>query len=273
MRKYIYPIIILACAAIYYFYQDRTSDAYSEKNLSQEEYLRSGTNKNGLKPLTRKALLPSSENQVVHHHTYSLSYNEQHEQAEWTAHILRANDINSRDYKRPYFEIDDKVKTKAAHWRNYKKSGYDRGHLVPAGDRKSTKAAYDETFLTSNISPQIHEFNAGIWNTLEQKTRYYAKRYDEVYVVTGSILTKNLKTIGTEKVSVPERFYKIIYRNDATGGNMLAFLIPHKDTDASIYDFITSVDRIEELTGTNFFASLPDSIEDKLEASSNSKGW
>ncbi len=273
MRKYIYPIIILACAAIYYFYQDNSSDLYSEENLSQEEYLNTEVNDNGLKPLTRKALLPSSENQIVHHHTYSLSYNEQHEQAEWTAHILRASDISSRDYKRPYFEIDDKVKTKAAHWRNYKKSGYDKGHLVPAGDRKSTKAAYDETFLTSNISPQIHEFNAGIWNTLEQKTRYYAKRYDEVYVVTGSILTNNLKSIGTEKVSVPERFYKIIYRNDSNGGKMLAFLMPHRETDASIYDFITSVDRIEELTGTDFFAQLPDSIENKLEASSSSKGW
>ena len=50
------------------------------------------------------------------------------------------------------------------------------------------KIAHDETFLTSNISPQKHDFNAGIWNRLEQKTRYWANKYNGVYVVTGGIL-------------------------------------------------------------------------------------
>ena len=273
MRKYIYPIIILACAAVYYTYQNKENDAYSEDNLSQDEFLNRDVDGDGIKSLALKDFLPRSNNQIVNHHTYSLSYNEQHEQAEWTAHVLRASDITNNDYKRPYFEVDDKVKTKAAHWRNYKKSGYDKGHLVPAGDRKSTKAAHDETFLTSNISPQEHAFNAGIWNTLEQKTRYYAKRYDEIYVITGSVLKDNLKSIGSEDVSVPEQYYKILYRNDSDGGKMVAFLMPHEKTNKSIYDFITSVDKIEELTGTDFFYQLPDYIEDKLEAGKTSKGW
>ena len=177
MRKYVYPLIILACAAAYYFYENKANSTYSQENRSTKDFLNTDVNEKGIKSLSLKDFLPSSKNQIVIHHTYSLSYNEQHEQAEWTAHVLRASDINTSNYKRPYFENDDQVTTGAAHWRNYKKSGYDKGHLVPAGDRKSTKAAHDETFLTSNISPQRHDFNAGIWNTLEQKTRYYAKRY------------------------------------------------------------------------------------------------
>ena len=273
MRKFIYTIIVLCCVAAYYFYDDNTTITNDEENFFQDAYHNDDVDGDGIRSLSRKDFLPKSNNQIVHHHTYSLSYNEQHEQAEWTAHILRASDITSKDYKRPYFEIDNKVKTKAAHWRNYKKSGYDKGHLVPAGDRKATKAAYDETFLTSNTSPQIHEFNAGIWNTVEQKTRYYAKRYNEVYVITGSVLKDGLKSIGSEDVSVPEQFYKILYRNDLNGGKMLAFLMPHQDTNKSIYDFITSVDQIEKITGTDFFYQLPDHIEDRLEAENSSKGW
>ena len=137
----------------------------------------------------------STTGQIVKHNGYSLSYNEDHEQAEWVAHSLSKDDIQYIKRKRPYFIADPKVKTTSAGWRNYKKSGYDKGHLCPAGDKRYTKEAHDETFYTSNISPQKHDFNAGIWNKLEQKTRYWAKKYNHLYVITGGILEKNLKTI------------------------------------------------------------------------------
>ena len=126
---------------------------------------------------TNAYFLPTSTTgQIVHHQNYSFSYNELHEQAEWVAYELKVSHLSSTNHKRPYFEIDKTVKTGAAHWRNYKKSGYDRGHLCPAGDRRFTKEAHDETFLTSNISPQEHKFNAGVWNRLEQKVRYWGKK-------------------------------------------------------------------------------------------------
>jgi endonuclease G len=95
------------------------------------------------------------------------------------------------------------VPTKSADYRNYKKSGYDKGHLCRAGDRNFNKEAFDETFYTSNISPQKHDFNSGIWNTLEQKVSYWAIKYESIYVVTGGILNTKLQTIGPEKVAVP----------------------------------------------------------------------
>jgi len=91
-----------------------------------------------VKKTTNQYFLPTSTtNQVVHHQNYSLSYSEKHEQAEWVAYELKANHLSRTNHKRPYFEIDKAIKTKAAHWRNYKKSGYDKGHLCPAGDKNT----------------------------------------------------------------------------------------------------------------------------------------
>ncbi|MDN3493938.1 DNA/RNA non-specific endonuclease [Winogradskyella bathintestinalis] len=223
---------------------------------------------------TNAYYLPTSTtNQIIHHQNYSLSYNETHEQAEWVAYELKASHLSFINHKRPYFEIDKAVKTGAAHWGNYKKSGYDKGHLCPAGDRRYTKDAHDETFLTSNISPQKHQFNAGVWNRLEQKVRFWAKKNDGVFVVTGGILQHNLKSIGDENVSVPNQFYKVILDNNKGEIKMLAFLMNHKNSDLPLYKFVVSVDEIESLTGIDFFPELDDSIETTLEASNSYKQW
>jgi len=227
-----------------------------------------------LKEDTNEYFLPTSTTgQIVHHKGYTLSYSEPHEQAEWVAYELKKEHLSNTNFKRPYFEIDNAVKTKAAHWRNYKKSGYDKGHLCPAGDRKYSKAAHDETFLTSNISPQIHSFNAGVWNRLEQKTRYWARKYDGVFVVSGGVLKGKMKTIGSEKVAVPNQFYKVIIDNNSGDTKMLAFLMDHKDSKQSLYKFVVSVDDIENLTGIDFFSELEDKKENRLEASNSYKNW
>lgn len=226
------------------------------------------------KSSTNEYFLPTSTTQqIIHHNGYSLSYSEQHEQAEWVAYELKKSHLSNSNHKRPYFEVDKAVKTGAASWRNYKGSGYDRGHLCPAGDRRYTKAAHDETFLTSNISPQEHQFNSGVWNRLEQKVRYWARKYDGVFVVTGGVLKGNMKTIGKEDVAIPNQFYKVLIDTNSGTTKMIAFLMPHKDSKKPLYEFVVSVDTIEQLTGIDFFPELEDGIERKLEASSSYKGW
>lgn len=215
----------------------------------------------------------STTGAIIKHNFFTLSYSEAHEQAEWVAYELSKSDLSRNDFKRPYFIEDKKVKTKSADWRNYKNSGYDRGHLVPAGDRRISVEAYNETFFTSNISPQDREFNAGIWNRLEQKVRYWADKYDGVYVVTGGVLTGNMKTIGDENVSVPNEFYKIVV--DVTDGNYkaIAFIIPNRPSSQSFYEYVVSIDEIEAKTGIDFFPNLPDSIENNLEQMVDLKAW
>ncbi len=203
------------------------------------------------------AYLPTSTTkQIVKHRYYTLSYNEKFEQAEWVAYELKKEYLKNNDFKRPYFIEDPKVTTGSADWRNYKKSGYDKGHLCPAGDMEFNNDAYNDTFYTSNISPQKHDFNSGIWNRLEQKTRYWAGKYNDIYVVTGGILNDSDKKIGTEKVAVPKYFYKVILARSGKEHKAIAFLVPNEDSDKSLYDFVVSIETLEKMTGIDFFPNL-----------------
>lgn len=258
----IIAIVIILCV---YGYEHFLVEAETSEIILEGKEVKANTN---------EFFLPTSATQqIVHHNGYSLSYSETHEQAEWVAYELKKSHISNTNHKRPYFEIDKAVKSGAASWRNYKNSGYDRGHLCPAGDRRYTKAAHDETFLTSNISPQEHQFNAGIWNTLEQKVRYWARKYDGVFVVTGGVLKGEMDAIGNENVSVPNQFYKVLIDNNTGKTKMIAFLMPHKDSNKPLYEFVVSVDEVEALTGIDFFPELEDELENKLEASRSYKGW
>lgn len=216
--------------------------------------------------------LPTSTTGAIYSHSsYSFSYSENHEQSEWVAYVLEKNDLTNLNFQRPFFEQDPLVETASADWRNYKNSGYDKGHLCPAADRKSSFSDYNETFFTSNISPQKHDFNSGVWNRLEEKVRYWALKYDGLYVVTGGVLNDNLKSIGKEKVSVPKYFYKVLLTKD--GSRMIGFLVPHQISNQPLYEFTATVDDIEKMTGIDFFPKLSDTIENELESKSDYKEW
>ncbi|PKB17128.1 endonuclease G [Flavobacterium sp. 5] len=215
----------------------------------------------------------STTNQIIKHLYYTLSYNEDKEQAEWVAYELNGSNDKKNKFERPFFIKDPKVTSGSADWKNYKKSGYDKGHLCPAGDMTFDKKAYDETFYTSNIAPQLHDFNDGVWNKLEQKTRYWSVKYKKLYVITGGILSSNLKTIGKENVAVPNYFYKIIGSDLGGKFKMIAFLVPNAKSDKPLYDFVVSVDTIEKMTGIDFFSKLEDKIETNLEKKNDYKEW
>lgn len=226
-----------------------------------------------------EAILPiefwpsSTTGAVVNHTYYSLSYNEPFEQAEWVFYKLDKSQLTEDKRKRPYFIRDPKVITKSADWRNYNGSGYDRGHLCPAGDRRFSEYAYHETFYTSNITPQDKYFNAGIWNRLEQQTRYWAKKYGSIYVITGGILENSLPTIGNEAVAVPRYFYKIITRKTKEEVAIISFLIKHEESQRPLKEFAVTVDSLERLTGIDFFKAMPDNLQQELESTLELKNW
>ncbi|MET2985950.1 DNA/RNA non-specific endonuclease [Aureibaculum conchae] len=258
-KAIVYPIVILLLSLIVYlFYPENNKNDTGINTVQNSEF---------------NYLPTSTTNVIIEHQNYALSYNEEYEQAEWVAYELKKEHLSNTNRKRPYFIQDKKVKTQSADYRNYKNSGYTKGHLCPAGDRKFSKAAYDETFLTSNISPQKSNFNAGVWNRLEQKTRYWAGKDKQLFVVTGGVLEKNLPNIGQEKVAVPRKFYKILLDYSEPEIKAIAFLVPHKQSKAPLYSFVVSIDSIEKLTNIDFFPALPDDLESKLEAGSSYKDW
>jgi endonuclease G len=261
-------ILVLVVCQFYYSCQKNTKNKFenglTQESISIEEPI--STNLFDFLPT-------SSSHQIVIHKYYTLSYKEDYEQAEWVAYELNNNAIANQHFERPFFIEDTKVKSGSADWRNYKNSGYDKGHLCAAADMKFSKNAFDDTFLTSNISPQKHNFNEGIWNTLEQKVRYWSSKYNGIYVVTGGVLTKSLKTIGKEKVAVPEYFYKVLLDNSRAEYKMIGFLMPAVDSKKPLYEFVVSVDQIEKMTGIDFYPKLDDALESKLEKASDYKGW
>lgn len=250
-------VIILFWAIEKFFWPNNTAVAVYEEGKAIPSYI-----------------LPSSTtNTVIFHNYYGLSYNESEEQAEWVVYELKRSHLTSDDRKRPYFIEDPKIASHSADWRNYKNSGYDRGHLCPAGDRRFSETAYDETFYTSNISPMKRDFNAGVWNRLEMRVRQWAMKYDSVYVITGGVLKKGLPSIGHESVAVPDAFYKIIVRGTPGDLETITFLIPHQETDKQLTDFLVSIDLLEEKTGIDFFRDLEATEEDLLEKEVKKSRW
>jgi len=263
-KAFAYPILVFLIAAILYLIVPSSGkEAMVE---SDKEINRSTTSHFNYLPT-------STTNQIIKHNTYTLSYDEKYEQAEWVAYELKKEHLSRTNRKRPLFQLDQKVSTKSAHWKNFKNSGYTKGHLLPAGDRKYSSNAFIETFLTSNISPQEYNFNAGVWNRLEQKVRYWVNKERHLYIVTGGVLKEDLTTIGSEKVAVPKYFYKVLLDYSKPEIKAIGFLVPHEKSNKSLFDFVVSIDSIEELTGIDFFPELSDELENELERSSNYKNW
>lgn len=224
-----------------------------------------------------ESYLPTSTtNDVIHHKYYSLSYSEQDEQAEWVAYTLTKENLNKPWVKRKdTFLPDSKVKSKSSTPNDYRGSGYDRGHMVPAADMAFSEEAMRETFFMSNISPQSHNFNGGIWRELEELTRNWAKKMDKLYVVTGPVLTYEPKGyIGDNEVAVPAAYFKVLLDLSAPGSKGIGFVIPNEVNYDPLYKFAVSIDRVEEISGLDFFPDLLEKEEEaQLEGDFNIDIW
>lgn len=219
----------------------------------------------------QEILHPKSTGQLINHSYLSLSYNENHEQAEWVYYLLTSEMINGKYQRTENFRNDNKVTSGSAHKSDYFKSGYDRGHLAPAGDMKISSTSMSESFLLSNISPQNPSFNRGGWKRLETQVRSWVLSENEMFVVTGPVLSNPIGSIGSNSVTIPRYFYKIVYSK--LENKMIGLLMPNKKINNELKYYVKSVDYIENLTGIDFFHQLDDKYEDKLESKINLKKW
>jgi len=212
--------------------------------------------------------------QLVEHTGFSLGYNEKYEQAAWVAYLLTKEHITGPGSRERFFNPDPKVRTGSALFSDYTRSGYDRGHLAPAADFKSSQELVKETFYMSNISPQNREFNAGIWNDLEKLLRSWAYHYGKIYVVTGPVLKPGLPTIGkVNKIAVPEQFYKVVLYAKPPYLKGIAFLLNNEPSSQPLSKAVISIDSLEKVTGLEFFPLLPVEVKEKVKMKSNAKEW
>ncbi len=219
--------------------------------------------------------IPATENEksIVHHTAYSLLYSEEHEQAIWIAYELTSEETNKKFDRSDKFIVDPAIKTGSATNADYKGSGYDRGHLAPAADMSWSNQTMQESFYYSNMSPQDPSFNRGIWKKLEELVRTWAVENKSLYVVTGPILSSGLSTIGPNNVSVPNYYYKVLLDYSQPDFKAIGFIIPNQGSKADLSSFAVSIDKVEALTGLNFFPNLPDQQENSLESSICTSCW
>ena len=223
-------------------------------------------------------IFPSgTRGEVRHYDGFSLSYDEDWEQAEWVAYVLERKNLQQKWGERPRnFRADPAISTGTATDNDYRGSGYDRGHLAPFADFAYDANRANETFYLSNISPQARQFNQGVWRELEELTRDWANRFKRLYVVTGPVMTRDAKgTIGrSNRVAVPAAYYKVLLDLDDPEQKAIGFVIPNEISFDPLTEYVLSVDEVEEITGINFFPELmPDALEAELEASANADFW
>ena len=210
---------------------------------------------------------------IVSHTYYTLSYSEDHEQAEWVYYVLKSNQLNSTVERKDNFRPDFKVKTSSAQLYDYKGSGYDRGHLAPATDMKYNNISMSESFFMSNMSPQSPSFNRGIWKKIEKQFRDWSYKYGELVIVTGPVLKgENYGFIGYNKVTIPKWYYKVAIDPSNYDRN-IAILVENKGSSASIKSFVVTIDYLEEFSGLDFFHNLSDKIEESFESSTHINLW
>ena len=212
---------------------------------------------------------------IVSHTGYTLSYCEEYEVPYWVAYSLTKEEVSTQSASRnDNFREDPSVPTGSATLQDYKKSGYDRGHMAPAADFRWSEDAMNDTFYLSNMCPQKHAFNAGIWSDLESAVRSIAYTDEEIYVVTGPVLTDGpYETIGENKVAVPKYYYKVILDYTDPVIKAIGFILPAENSSEPLSYFAVTVDKVEEVTGIDFFPALPDDIEDVVEAECDSSLW
>ena len=216
---------------------------------------------------------PKPEDVIIHHTGHILSYNETHEQANWVAYELNLKEVNSTFKRTNDFRPDPMVKTGSASLADYKGSGYDRGHLAPAADMKWSLKAMSESFYMSNMSPQRPSFNRDIWKRLEEQVRKWAVNNKSVYIATGGVLTSGLIKIGPNQVSVPEKFYKVILDYQEPELKGIGFILPNKDSQEPLENYAITIDKVESMTGIDFFHKLPNEIEEEIESEVNLSRW
>lgn len=205
--------------------------------------------------------------QILKRTGYVASYNKTTLLPNWVAwHLTAERTEGSAKRSGVDFAEDTEVsEPRATDW-DYYNSGYDRGHMCPAADNKWSKKAMEESFLFTNMCPQNGNLNRGDWNEMEMACRKWAKKYGDLYIVCGPILYKGKhKTIGKNKVVVPEAFFKVVLR---TGDDPQAIGFIYKNTSGNRPkdSYVNTVDEVERITGIDFFPSLPDDVEKKVEA-------
>ncbi len=219
--------------------------------------------------------IPSDVNsEILTYPGFTVSFNSEYHQPNYVAWELTGEEARSQKEKRSNNFAPDLTVEGCPTLDDYRGSGFDRGHMAPSGDMKWSKDAMESCFLLTNMSPQSHELNQGSWRSLEEKCRDWAARDSAIVIVCGPVFSDSPSlTIGQTGVAVPDRYFKVVLAPFANPPRAIGFVMPNGKVPGGMQATVVSVDEVEDITGFDFFSSLPDDIEAKVESECNFPRW
>jgi endonuclease G len=216
--------------------------------------------------------------------TYSMEYNYVKFHARWVAYYFTAsNSFQGAGVKRsdkgggPGFVVDPDIPEAYQTDKSDFNPDYTRGHLCASADRLYSQDANNQTFYYSNMSPQLYDFNGGIWMYLESKVRtwgYNRSLSDTLFVVKGGTINTEdnimgYTTTGTHKMAVPKYYFMALLARKGNNYEGIAFMLEHRtDYPSSGFNFsqyAMTIKALQDRTHIDFFPSLPDSTEKRVE--------
>lgn len=225
------------------------------------------------KELCKVAMPDSIDGTIIEYEGVTLSFNASHHIPNWVAWELTDAETRGTVPRAKGFASDPDVAGCPEPW-EYSYSGYDRGHIAPAGDMKWSPLAMEQSFLMTNVCPQVKSFNSGVWARLEEKCRIWAQADSAIIIIAGPVMTDDLtETIGDSHIAVPRRFFKVILSPYANPPRAIGFLMDNGAVPGGMQAAAVSVDQVEEATGYDFFSALPDSVESQVEAECRFHYW
>ena len=237
-------------------------------------------------------------NQILKRIAYTVSYNRNTKCANWVAwHLLAGHTdgpysrkgvpyyddkgyacgigpVNAETQRGNYFQDlqSEEPRQQLTDWHN-NEYGMEHGHLCPAADNRWSMEAMNQSFLLTNMCPQTHQLNSGVWQSLEDDCRSWAVKYNDIYIAAGPIFYNGLtRTIGQGKVGVPDAFFKVILRMNPTQ-EAIGFIYPNNGKYGDRINYVKSIDDVESITGIDFFYNLPDDIEMQVESKASLTAW
>lgn len=260
-------LTIVTLSAVYFGL--RAINSPSQPNPALQDALHSA---DLLHPTTN----PNLASETIEYTGFTVNFNPQTHIPNWVSWELTADETDGDiSRKSSRFIADSNVKGSPTP-NDYRGSGFDKGHLCPAADMKWSQEAMHDCFYLTNICPQLHSLNSGAWKTLEEKCREWAKIDSALVIIAGPVLNPNPdEFIGESQVAVPKAFFKIVAAPYANPPRGIAFIMAN-DRQATGQDFqqtALSIDEVEAITGHDFFPTLPDSIQELMEAGFHYKRW
>ena len=231
----------------------------------------------GEPPLDKKLMeLPAiNKNDVtLVYNGFVVNYNTRRLIPNWVAYELTAEEVAGEVPRARSFGMDIDYKERQAMREDYSNTGWDKGHMAPSADMKWSQTAMYESFYLTNVCPQDHDLNGKDWQTLEKYVRTWAERYGHVWVVCGPYVTNNkYGTIGENRVTIPDGFFKAVLRQEGRNWYSIAFVFENDNHKQAVKDAVVSVNEVEQLIGYDLFANLKDRIEETIESQKNWIDW